>query len=1213
MREILTILAGLLVLILTIAFVGPYLVDWTAHRDWVEAQLSDATGARVRVEGPIDITLLPTPRLSIERVKIAFSDPTAPTLDAAAMRLELSVTPLMRGELRFTDADIDSPRLNLTLRPDGAFAVPEMPEAPPDKIGIDHLRIRNGSLTINDLAHSRSTSVDQIDLDAEATSLTGPFKGSGQFGDPSNTATFRFTTGVKETDRMRLKLIVDETKATPRMDVDGALLFAATRVSYSGPAVFSATFRGVPWRATGALTADSSAADLRSLELRAGSEDKALNVAGSARIDFGARPRIILDLNARQIDLDRLFGDDASSPQRFGDAVGSLLTAPDLHLPMELSVSLASPAMTLAGDTLSQVSGDLSLQEGHSAALRLEASGPGRSHLLLDGSVETGLAAKFAGKIDASVREMARFEDWVGAISTDVAGRMKNLPMRALDVSGAVDFSGAGFSGRNLTIKADRSTFTGSLAFTRAVGDDRARLFADLNSPALDLDGVPSLTGPASAATGVDLALTLDARAIRLARFGDGVVDAGRISLRLSKAGDDVRLENFAIANLGGAALSASGSLGKDGTRLDAQLDATRLVDLADLVKRVAPGPIADALSARAVALSPARFNLKLAAPNGSGDDLFRLGTVAFDASARGTTIRGTARPDAANPSNLQASATIEAPEAASLLRQIGLDVVPLSGAGRGRIVFAATGNASRGLDATISASLAGTDMRFSGTVGSAAGTGDLTVRSANLMPLLQIVGVSSPDPTGAAVSMELATQVIRRGPTIGFSNLLGRVDAANLSGDLALAPKAAGEGAAGQRLTGTLQLDQLSFGNLAALAFGPATTPRAGAVWSDARFPPALASPPDTDIGLSISRLDLSNGLTATDARLRLGLTPGAVTLTGVQLALSGGGADGSIVMRRDGAVGSLSGHVQFKNIAIARPSLTGRLEGAMDFTATGGTPLALVSGLAGGGRVSVHDLRAPGADPGAIDRVVALAEKDVIPAAEPDVKSALGLEFSKGTLTLGERAFEANLGSGALKLAPIENASSNVALQVDLRTMAVEQKIAVSGTPPPDWTDAAPQATIIWKGPLNAPTRTIDAASLGNALSTRAITREMARVQALEADIRERAFFNRRLKGVQYMRQRDQEIAAYEAEQARLAAEEARRRAAEAARLEREERAREQAEAARIERERRAAEAAQVRQPPPAPPPASPRVIAPPPAMLVPGAIDPSASGRY
>lgn len=253
--------------------------------------------------------------------------------------------------------------------------------------------------------------------------------------------------------------------------------------------------------------------------------------------------------------------------------------------------------------------------------------------------------------------------------------------------------------------------------------------------------------------------------------------------------------------------------------------------------------------------------------------------------------------------------------------------------------------------------------------------------------------------------------------------------------------------------------------------------------------------------------------------------------------------------------------------------------------------------------------------------------------------------------------------MAAGTLRLVAKSGNPADATFAVDLRNFVVDQRITFTGRQlPKDWNDPPPQASIFWKGPLANPTRSIDASGMGNVLAARAIARETVRVQALEADIRERAYFNRRLKGLQFIKQREGEIVAWQAEQARLAAEAERRRieeekrlaveaekrrveeerrraederraaieaarlereqkalealeaaraAAEAARLEREQRNRDAAEAARLERERRAQEAAQQRLLQASQPAASP--IAPPPSLLVPGEIDPAAAGRY
>jgi hypothetical protein len=84
--------------------------------------------------------------------------------------------------------------------------------------------------------------------------------------------------------------------------------------------------------------------------------------------------------------------------------------------------------------------------------------------------------------------------------------------------------------------------------------------------------------------------------------------------------------------------------------------------------------------------------------------------------------------------------------------------------------------------------------------------------------------------------------------------------------------------------------------------------------------------------------------------------------------------------------------------------------------------------------------------------------------------------------------------------------------------------------------WSGPPPSAAVTVDNALDAPKRQIDVSALSAALAAQAIARESDRISTLEADIRERAFFNRRLKGERFMDRRQQEIQDWETEQARL-----------------------------------------------------------------------------
>ena len=58
------------ILALLAALFGPYFIDWNAHRATFEQQASQAIGLPVRVTGPMDVRLLPSPTLVLSGVEI---------------------------------------------------------------------------------------------------------------------------------------------------------------------------------------------------------------------------------------------------------------------------------------------------------------------------------------------------------------------------------------------------------------------------------------------------------------------------------------------------------------------------------------------------------------------------------------------------------------------------------------------------------------------------------------------------------------------------------------------------------------------------------------------------------------------------------------------------------------------------------------------------------------------------------------------------------------------------------------------------------------------------------------------------------------------------------------------------------------------------------------------------------------------------------------
>ena len=116
MRDILTVIAAFVILILATALVVPPLMDWEAYRSFVDDAISRATGTEARTEGRIGVRLLPSPRIRLDRLRLGSKGPDAPSVTADFVWSEIALTPLLRGEVRFLETRIGRADIRVPCR-----------------------------------------------------------------------------------------------------------------------------------------------------------------------------------------------------------------------------------------------------------------------------------------------------------------------------------------------------------------------------------------------------------------------------------------------------------------------------------------------------------------------------------------------------------------------------------------------------------------------------------------------------------------------------------------------------------------------------------------------------------------------------------------------------------------------------------------------------------------------------------------------------------------------------------------------------------------------------------------------------------------------------------------------------------------------------------------------------------------------------------------
>ncbi len=1144
-----TVLAGLLVVALTAALAGPYFVDWTKHRDVIEESLSRALEVQIKIAGGIDVKLLPVPRLVLENVSATAAGGSSAV--AASVRLELAPMALLRGDLRFTDAHIEKPAVQLSGSKDGelAFALPSSLRA--DHIAFEHFVVNGGRLLIVDSAQGSLLQANGLNLEAAAPSLAGPWRGSGSFDLLGASTGFYFNTGVAEDNKLRLKLVVDAIADRPRGEFDGALLAVSgakggIQLSLEGQAklsgILNAPGLSAPWEASGPLRADAKAIELAPLEMRAGGEDRTISATGHARFERGDKMASVF-LESARVDVDYLAG----GKQQAGGlgAAGQILTGLFSGARGFLSMKLAfkTPALSIGAETLGDVFAELTPIDERTAAFVMRSRLPGRGNIDLNGIFERGPAARYKGQVKFEARDLGRLSQWIGGALPSLAAQIETLPFTQFAFSGGAEISAAGFFARDADLVADRSEFRGLINYTRPIGNERARVVLDLVSPAIDLDALPDLTPLAQASSGADFAITLDAKAVRLARAGQGMIDAGRILARVRRNRDIIDIEQFDIANLGGASFSARGELGAAAGQIDIKLDANRLVELAQLMQRVAPGIWSDALARRAVALSPATLTFS-AQGERKGSDL-RLASLAVDGTARGTRISGTVTPAREDGRRLAARFSLVNPQTPILLRQFGLETIPLERLPEGRIEAQADGSFNAGFLARIDASLAGTALSYRGNIAGIFPAlqlrGEGRIESSDVSPLLQVLAMALPD-AGQRAPVSLTSAIASKNGLLSFGSIEGQALGSKIAGALTLNTSGA--------LTGNMQTDRLSLASLASLVLGSNPPVKSGAIWPDFKFAAAMIEPPKSEVRIEAARVLLPGGAQGENARFQFNLAPGFVALNDIAMSVAGGKASGRIGIRRDGTNASVSGDIAYDGPVASANEASAFVQGSVEFAGTGSSYASIVSSMAGRGQGKLRDLSIGSADPGALARVVENS-LDLLQVSEGNVNAAMARELAQTETRLDSAAINLAIAGGRVMVS-LRGAGDAFAISgsIDLRSLTLDAQMKLSAPAPDGWTSSPPEAEIRWRGPVLAPKRSLNIAGLLNSLGARAIEREAARIEMLDFDARERAAFNRQNRMREFLQQREMEIAAYHAEQARKVAEEKRRAEEEARR---------------------------------------------------------------
>lgn len=1219
-------IGGLIVLVLLAALVGPYFVDWSGYRDRFEAEATRLLGQEVRVEGSASARLVPFPSVTFSDVRVGPQN--APNVTVEKFSMDVELAPFLRGEILIFDMRFVSPVVRLDLDEEGRPQWDFPSEAPvdPAQVILEQATFTDGTIILRDQKNGRQWDFLSLNGTAAAPSLFGPWRVESKGFVRGETFEARISTGNLSRDGFstRIQAILPESKF--EMISEGRI--AAPTVELES--WYSGTFSIKPtapldqnYLIEGLFEADARSLKVEQFRGDFGALDDPYTVNGSAEILGGESPSFNFQAKGNQVN----FSEDADAEgepvplsNRLSEIQNVLAALP--IPPMSGTIDLDLPTI-VAGNTTIR---DLKLRaEPQSEAgntvwdiKRLEAKLPGRTVLEGDGTLVLGAGetaasgTSFKGNLVLASRQPSGLAAW---LTDDIDDTIRLMPNAGFSAQVALDAEQQIFSDLELVLGAaqltgriERRESASSLPYVSVELAGSNAQYETLDALSRVLFGA----GSGTSISGHDIDATFD---LKTPRIKD--VELGGLEAALRVRGERIEVDEFSVRDIFGAAISATGTLSErdDKAGYDVNFDTSLIAaegapfvrGFAALYPNIMLLERLQSVAERdADAMRETSLNIVGTAIFAAGENAEASASVSGEMGGSDISLTTTIAGGLLDPKSAEVSlgGTVTNSETGVLLSQAGFDVLPLRLLGEGQLTLNAMGNLNDGLSTRLS-------LQTPNSFGSAEGVlksntaglayiGSSRVQSEDAEPWLDIFGYIFPA-TGLGTPLAGEARIALQDGKITLSDLSGQVADNGFEGNLTIE-----QDRSVTQYEGWLKLAQLDAEFIAGILTG-----RYDLTDETSLFGAPLYTDNEIDVRLTVDALSAMNN-SASAAQLRLIYRDNALSLQDIQGEIFGGTLAGSVEAQNDDGALLLNANVRLQAVDLTNfatapmPAVNATGSITLALTGSGNSTKALVNSLAGSGVVTTRNLQLPGLNGDALGAVLADADKIGYEITDAQIREIAARHIPVGNINVPEIELPVSGNNGQLVMdnivVQLEQAAltGSMSLSLGERTMGGEAKIIYkSGDDITAGSQPEVAITMVQKDAQAPLTSERDYTLLVSFVRQRALEREQARVEALQARLLEKQRLRRQVRYIKYLqrenfiRSEEERLRAFGAErqaaiikrqleeqkvleaqrimeeQKRLEAEEAERRRAEEAERQRLEEERRQAEQQRREEE--------------------------------------------
>jgi len=501
--------ALVLVALFAAALVLPMMLDWQYLRPGIEARLSEAMGRPARIEGPITLRLVPSPEVTVRRVRIlpgAKPEPSQGSGDQRSVEIASLKAGFGFGDLRAERPTIDRLAIEGLRLPMSVFEQPGHPLRPAvlaEALSeVSSVSIENAALAfeLGGEARVRRVSLSEISLRYDAAEAgQARLRGTARLNGLPLSIEGRLGGVVRDEDAgertLRLRVLFPGAGIESLLEGRAAIMEGRFRGRFTLAAAqlaglsetLTAVVGGeslVPSQAgeqklslSARLTVDglrSPAIDAEDVTFSLGpvTATGTLGLSG----DSWRAGRLTAELTGETATLDTLLGTRAPGEHlwRLAETLGAQVPSGA----WQADIGLAAPTLLWSEAALQNFSTRISLRDGRLYLEHLEVVLPGQTKIAWRGVSADG---RLAGRASASTTQARRLATWLGLSLPEMPDEALQVVSFRSDVrleEGATRLTG-------LTLSLDGQTMTGGLSWERAEERDNPPLTVSVNAQRL--------------------------------------------------------------------------------------------------------------------------------------------------------------------------------------------------------------------------------------------------------------------------------------------------------------------------------------------------------------------------------------------------------------------------------------------------------------------------------------------------------------------------------------------------------------------------------------------------------------------------------------------------------------------------------------------------------------------------------------------------------